>query len=78
MDRASAIEEITLIRRVIEESRWVSFAGVAWWLGSLLMFWVRGAETLLVFGLMMIFFQIMPGLVFYISWKKKTSGAVNE
>lgn len=66
------------ISGLVYRLRWVSFVGVAWWVGSLAMFYVKGIETLLIFGIMMVIFQVVPGLVFYTTSKKKTAGAISE
>ncbi len=63
------------ISSLIYRLKWVAFVGVAWWLGSLLMFAVKGIATLPIFGFMMIFFQILPGLVFYRMWKRNSMTA---
>ncbi len=62
------------ISGLIYRLRWVSFVGVAWWVGSLAMFWVKGIETLLIFGVMIILFQIVPGLIFYKRSKAVAAG----
>jgi hypothetical protein len=50
---------------------WVMYLGVAWWLGALLMFLVKSYQTLPIFGIMMILFMVVPGIVFQIQWKKR-------
>jgi hypothetical protein len=50
---------------------WVKCLGAAWWLGALLMFFVKGYQTLPIFGIMMILFMVVPGIVFQIQWKKR-------
>ncbi|MGA7721985.1 MAG: hypothetical protein WCA84_12525 [Ignavibacteriaceae bacterium] len=49
--------------------RWVIYVGVAWWLGALLMFFVKSYEALPLFGIMMILFMVVPGFVFHWQWK---------
>lgn len=68
------------ISGLIYRLRWVSLVGVAWWLGSLVMFWIKGIAVLPIFGIMMILFQIVPGLVFYRKSKTSSTGSqpVNE
>jgi hypothetical protein len=58
------------ISSLVYRLRWVTFVGIAWWLGSLVMFFVKGINTLPIFGFMMILFQFIPGLIFYRSWKR--------
>lgn len=59
------------ISSLVYRLKWVTLIGVAWWIGSLCMFAVRDINTLPIFGTMMILFQIVPGLVFYRSSKRK-------
>ena len=59
------------ISSLVYRLRWVTLVGIAWWIGSLCMFAIRGINTLPIFGSMMILFQIIPGLVFYRSSKRK-------
>ncbi len=61
------------ISSLIYRLRWVAFVGIAWWIGSLVMFLVKGINTLPIFGSMMILFQIVPGIVFYKSWKRNSA-----
>ncbi|MCL4511749.1 MAG: hypothetical protein M1470_11855 [Bacteroidetes bacterium] len=53
--------------------KWVTMVGIAWWVGALAMFAVKGLVTLPIFGSMMILFQIIPGLVFYRNSKKSNA-----
>jgi hypothetical protein len=50
--------------------RYMYGAGIAWWGGALLMALWNGPHTFLIFGLLMIVFHIVPGIVFYKKWKK--------
>lgn len=47
--------------------RYLSFG---WWAGALIMFFWRSPHTLLLFALMMIFMQALPGFLMYRKWKK--------
>ncbi len=53
--------------------KWVTMVGIAWWVGALAMFAIKGIETLPIFGSMMILFQIVPGFVFYRNSKKSNA-----
>jgi hypothetical protein len=48
-------------------------SGFGWWFGSVTMFFWRSPHTLLVFALMMLFMQVMPGIIMYKKWKKETA-----
>ena len=59
----------------VQELRWVTYVAIAWWLGALLMFFVKTYDTLLIFGIMMILFQVLPGIIFHRQWKANNSAA---
>ncbi len=63
------------ISSLVYRMKWVTMVGVAWWVGGLVMFEVRGIETLPIFGGMMIFFQIVPAIAFYTIWKRELAKA---
>lgn len=50
---------------------WVKYLYIGWWGGAVLMYMYPGRHTLLIFAGMMILFQIVPGILFYIKWKKE-------
>lgn len=52
--------------------RYLSFG---WWAGALVMFFWRSPHTLLLFALMMIFMQALPGFLIYRKWKKENRSA---
>ena len=49
--------------------RYLSFG---WWAGGIIMFFWHSPHTLLLFALMMIFMQVVPGMIMYRKWKKET------
>lgn len=55
--------------------KWVAAVGIAWWAGAIVMFAVKGIETLPIYGVMMILFQVVPGLVFYRNSKRNPENA---
>jgi len=59
------------VTSMIQKLRWVMSVAIAWWLGSLVMFLVKGYETLPIFGVMMILFMVVPGIAFHRQWKNK-------
>ncbi|MGO9482692.1 MAG: hypothetical protein ACLP05_13060 [Candidatus Kryptoniota bacterium] len=59
----------------VQKSRWVKYVAVAWWLGALLMFFVKSYEALPIFGVMMILFMVVPGIVFHTQWKNNQTTA---
>jgi hypothetical protein len=46
-------------------SRWMAIIAVGWWCGSIIMFAFPSMHTLLLFGVMMICFQVIPGFIIY-------------
>ncbi len=59
----------------VQEFKWVMYVALAWWLGALLMFFVKGCETLPIFGVMMVLFEVVPGIVFHRQWKNRQISA---
>ena len=52
--------------------RYISFG---WWAGALVMFFWYSPHTLLLFALMIIFMQVLPGFLMYKKWKKEINAA---
>lgn len=48
--------------------RYLSFG---WWAGALVMFFWRTPHTLLMFAMMMLFMQVLPGIIMFRKWKKE-------
>ena len=57
-------------------SRWLQVFAVGWWCGSVIMFLFPVVHSLLLFGIMMIAFQVIPGYNIYRAHKK--GNAVTE
>lgn len=62
----------------VQEFKWVMYVALAWWLGALLMFFVKGYETLPIFGVMMILFEVVPGIVFHRQWKSRRASSESK
>jgi len=60
---------------LVYRMKWLTMVGIAWWVGAIVMFAVEGLATLPIFGTMMILFQIVPGLVFYRTWKRNLASS---
>jgi hypothetical protein len=54
----------------IYETKWMYLIGAGWWTGAIVLFYWHSIHTLALFGLMMILFQVVPGIYFYKKWKK--------
>ncbi len=48
--------------------RWLGFG---WWVGAIVMFFWHSPHTLLLFAMMMLFMQVLPGILMYRKWKKE-------
>ena len=46
----------------INEFKWQKWVGISWWLGSVVLFLWVAVENFLLFGLLMILLQIIPGV----------------
>lgn len=58
------------ISGAIQQVKWIQALLAGWWGGALYMFMFPGRETLLIFAVMVITFQVVPGIVLYRKWKK--------
>lgn len=54
----------------IQQLPWLRNLSYAWWAGAFFMFLLPGRHTLLVFALMMIALQVIPGLIINRDYKK--------
>ena len=49
---------------------WISLLTIGWWTGAILMYFVQSLETILIMVGMMIFLQIIPGIILFKESKK--------
>jgi hypothetical protein len=69
---ASVIGAAYFVSGTIYNLNWVKNLSYAWWTGSIAMFLLgMSYHNLLLFALMMIAFQIIPGLILNNKWKKE-------
>ncbi len=61
------------ITGTVYNDRWLTLLSVGWWLGGIVMFFNPGIYSILMMALMIIFFQITPGIVLYNRSKKELS-----
>jgi len=59
------------ISALLYNQSWIKFVAVAWWGGGLIMFFWKSIQTIILFSLMMILFQIIPGIALYKKWRKE-------
>ncbi len=60
---------------VIYNDKTFRYLSIGWWAGALVMFFWHSPHTLLLFALMIIFMQVLPGFVMYKKWKKEIKAA---
>ncbi len=46
-------------------AKWITLLSLGWWAGAILMFFWPGVQVFFIMSLMMILFQIVPGLILY-------------
>ncbi|MGH2574270.1 MAG: hypothetical protein ACRDFC_01070 [Ignavibacteria bacterium] len=59
-----------LVSGIIYGRKWLRNLALGWWVGGIAMMLFPGLHIFLVFALMMVLFQIIPGFIFYSNWKK--------
>lgn len=55
----------------IQQIRWMQLLALGWWAGAIVMFVFPSIHTLLIYGLMMLLFQTLPGIILYRKWKSE-------
>ena len=60
---------------VIYNDKTFRYLSFGWWAGALVMFFWYSPHTLLLFALMIIFMQVLPGFIMYKKWKKEIKAA---
>ncbi len=61
------------LQGVITGKMWVRNLGLAWWGGSIILFFIKGPAAITLMILMMIGLQIVPGIIFNRQWKSHFS-----
>ncbi len=60
---------------VIHNQRMFRLLGFGWWAGAIIMFFWISPHTLLMFAIMMLMMQVLPGVLMYSKWKKEMKAA---
>ncbi len=55
----------------LNDLNWFKVIGVVWWIGGLVIFYFGGLASLLIMAILMIFGQIVPGIILYRKFKKQ-------
>jgi hypothetical protein len=53
----------------IQQVKWLQWLTLGWWAGAIATFVFPSIHTLLIFAMMLVFFQTIPGIVLYRKWK---------
>lgn len=61
----------------IQQLKWLQYIAYGWWAGAMVMYFLPGAHTFLIFAFMMISFQIIPGIILNAKFKKSAQEHVN-
>ena len=59
-----------LVTGVVFGKRWIMLLSIGWWAGSFVMFFWYSVHTLLLMSLLMLFLQVIPGIIMYKESKK--------
>lgn len=62
----------------IQQIKMLKYISFVWWAGAVFLFVYPTVHTLLIFGLMMIFFQVIPGIIIRNKYKRETVSAVDN
>jgi hypothetical protein len=54
---------------VIVKSKWTAYLSIGWWIGGIILFTVHNINQFLIMSAMMLFFQTVPGIIFYRKYK---------
>jgi len=46
-------------------------AALGWWIGGAILFWFKNDYTFIIFSILMLLFQTVPGIMLYIKYKKE-------
>lgn len=60
---------------VIYNDKTFRYLSFGWWAGAIVMFFWHSPHTLLLFALMIILMQVLPGFIMYKKWKKEIKAA---
>jgi hypothetical protein len=67
---AAVLGGANYISSMIHRSKFLLGIAIGWWAGSAIMFLMTGIDILLVYGVLLILFSVVPGLILYYKWKR--------
>jgi hypothetical protein len=56
---------------VVYSDKMFRYLGIGWWIGAVIMFFWQSPHTLLMFALMILVMQVLPGITLYKKWNKE-------
>ena len=59
------------VSSVVYPHGWLKYFAFGWWLGGIVMFIWPGPHTVLMLGFMVVLFQIVPGLILFMKYRKE-------
>jgi hypothetical protein len=62
---------------IVYGKNWIRNLAYGWWTGAVLMFFWPGIQTFLIFAAMMVFLQVIPGIILYLIFKKEYQPTIN-
>ena len=62
----------------IQQLKWQKLLSIGWWAGAILLFFFPSVHTLLIFALMLIFFQAVPGIILNRKYQKELAQSTAE
>ena len=57
----------------IQQLKWQKLLSIGWWAGAIVLFMLPSVHTLLIFAIMLIVFQAVPGIILNRKYKKEIS-----
>lgn len=57
----------------IQQIKWLQLLSIGWWAGAIVLFILPSVHTLIIFAVMMICFQTIPGIILYRKSKSESS-----
>ncbi|MBE2219076.1 MAG: hypothetical protein IAE90_12780 [Ignavibacteria bacterium] len=60
-----------LVSGVIQQVKWLSALCIFWWAGSILLLLYPGLHSMLIFAVMIICFQVTPGVIMFVQSKRE-------
>jgi len=63
---------------IVNDLKWLRNIGFAWWIGGSAMFFIHSIHVLAVYGMMLLVFQVIPGILLYRNHKHATLSAFSH